>query len=239
MGHGRLLASFSLFALVLSGGVAVTAAVTACLPDPKGDYQDFLDRTAGLVPTGTGPSDASFDSKPPTEQVSALYVGICTTALAAGDPQQALRFYTETAFTPNGDGSGKITLKVTPLRGWDLVKKDFVVPTNVAKSETRGDPFSLADVPVTAAGRFTANFGTVNLAGEANSVSGRDATITNITLDGRFGAGDRFCSTLSGQLTKPYGFTFDPKANTCLFTKITEGAPLPVIAAPEFVCPLE
>ena len=73
---------------------------------------------------------------------------------------------------------------------------------------------------------------------EANSISGRDAIIERTTLDGRFSSGDRFCTSLGGQLTSPYELTFVPAQNTCLFQKVTEGDPLPKIAPAEFVCDL-
>lgn len=227
-----------------TAAVSTIALLAACLPDPKGEYQDYLDRTSNEPkPNGGGQTDASIDTKPPETAVEALYVGICVTSLAARDPNQALRFYTETKFTPDpAGGGGKITMNVTPLRGWDPNSPPSgapVTPAGVSKSETRGATITAADVPVAAGqGRFTANLGTINLAGEANSISGRDAVIEGAVLDGRFGSGDRFCSTLGGQLTKPYGFTFDPAQNTCLFVKAKEGDKIPTIDAAEFVCPL-
>lgn len=228
---------------IASTTIAVTAfaLVAACIPDPKGDYDDYLERTANEPKSsGGGQTDASIDTKPPETAVEALYVGVCVTALAARDPSQALRFYTETKFTPDqASGGGKITMAVTPMLGWDKANNQYTQPKTVSKSETRGATINVNDVPVAAGqGRFTANLGTVNLSGEANSVSGRDAVIEDTVLDGRFGGGDRFCTTLGGQLTIPYGFTFDPAQNTCLFVKVKEGDALPTIASEEFVCPL-
>lgn len=231
----------------LSAGVgllgALTASVltTACFPDPEGDYEDFIARTANLQEDSGPPAevDANIDTKPPTESVDALYVGICVTTLAAKDPEQALRFYTETKFTPDQAGGGMLALTVSPLRGWDLATNGYTSPATVSKSEIRGDNIPVPETPVAAGtGRFTAVLGTVRLTKEANSVSGKDALINNVTLDGRIGAGDRFCTTLAGDLVEPYGFTFDPKANTCLFQKVNEGDPLPKIPSAEFVCPL-
>ena len=222
--------------------VSAFAFVAACLPDPKGEYEDYLERTSGMTGSSSTVADASIDTKPPETAVEALYVGICVTALAARDPSQALRFYTETKFTPDPSGGGKITMAVTPMLGWDKnvpPSGEYTQPKSVSKSETRGATINVADVPVAAGqGRFTANLGTVNLNGEANSVSGRDAVIEGTVLDGRFGGGDRFCTTLGGDLTVPYSFKFDPAQNTCIFVKAKEGDPLPTIASEEFVCPL-
>ena len=220
-------------------GVLATASSTACIPDPKGDYDDFKTRTANLPQDKPVDAvDASFDSKPPETAVEALYIGICVTSLAARDPEQALRFYTETKYVPDGAGAatGKLTLSVTPMVGWDIPGNKYITPASVSKTETRGTPIVIKDVPVDASGRFTANLGEVNLAQETNSVSGRAAVISDAILDGLYGAGDRFCSTLAGLLTVPYTSVFDPKQNTCLFTKATEGSAVPKIPVTEFAC---
>ena len=225
----------------VSSASSPSATNTACIPDPEGDYDDFKARTANLGPPEQAPTgDASFDSKPPETAVEALYVGICVTSLAAGDPEQALRFYTETKYTPDAAdaASGKLAMTVTPMVGWDVAGNRYVSPATVRSPRGAATRSRSSDVAVTGDGRFTASLGTVHLAQEANSVSGRAAVIEGTTLDGRFSAGDRFCSTLGGLLTVPYQFTFDPKQNTCLFTKVKEGDPLPKIDSSEFVCSL-
>ncbi|HVJ93984.1 MAG TPA: hypothetical protein VM580_29545 [Labilithrix sp.] len=227
---------FLVFPLGLVGLVA-SANNVGCIPDPEGDYNDFKARTAHLGNNETS-LDASFDSKPPEAAVEGLYAGICATVLAAKDPEQALRFYTETKYTPDGEGSstGKLTLTVTPMVGWDFGSGQYISPATVSKSETRGASITIPDMPVTAGGRFTAALGTVNLAKEANSVSGRDAVIENTVLDGLFSAGDRFCATLGGQLTVPYGLALNASDNICIFQKVNEGDPLPKIPSAEFAC---
>lgn len=219
------------------------SAFAACIPDPKGEYDDYVSRTKNFDGGATpAPNlDASIDTKPPDTATESLYVGICVTALANKDPSQALRFYTESKFTPDPGGGGKLTLTLTPMVGWDPTvppSGQFTQPKTVSKSETRGSGVTLQDIQVAAgAGRFTANLGTVNLPPEANSLSGRPAIIDNTTLDGRFGDPE-FCSTLGGQLKVPYEYTFNPADNTCLFVKVKEGDPLPTKTADQFVCPL-
>jgi hypothetical protein len=214
--------------------------VAACIPNPSGDYKDFKERTANLVPqpVEAGPSDAApFDSKPPDTAVEALYVGICVTSLAAGDPEQALRFYTKTKYTPDAanPSQGTLSMSVAAMVGWDVALKRPISPKIVAASEVRGNAIEVAPMTVTGTGRLTAQLGTVNHPEEANSISGRTAVIEGAALDGLFGAGDRFCTTLGGQLTIPYSFTFEPSANTCLFQKVKEGDPLPQIPAADYV----
>lgn len=226
-----LVAAFSLGVV----GIVAAASGAACLPDPKSDFQDFKDRTANLQQEA---SDASFDSKPPEAAVEGLYVGICVTVQASRDPEQALRFYTETKYVPDGPGSatGKLAMTVTPMVGWDSAGNRYTQPATVSQSETRGTPIVVPEMPVGANGRFTANLGTMTLVKEANSVSGREAVIEETVLDGLFSAGDRFCSTLGGLLTSPYESVFNPKENTCLFQRVNDGDPLPKIASAEFAC---
>jgi hypothetical protein len=219
------------------------ATNAACLPDPSGDYDDFVKRTANITATtATAPaSDAApFDSRPPDVAVEALYVGICVTVITGGDPNLALRFYTTSKYTPDSSGAsnGKIDVTLTPMLGYDTAAKQPTKPASVSKSETRGDTITIPEATVAPSGRFTANVGTVNLVAAANSISGRDLTIEQVVLEGLFGSGDRFCTSLAGQLTKPYQLTFEPAQNTCIFQKVKEGDPLPTIPASDFVCKL-
>lgn len=239
------------YRVAAAAAVAAASLAIACIPHPKDDYEDFLARTAHLKPD-SGPVDASFDARPPDEAEEGLYAAICVSSLAARDPGQALRFYTRTQFTP-GEPDGKLTLNLIALRGWDDAAQRPVAPDTVSMSEARCCPASTAqectpplptqcdgftsdEATVSADGRFTANFSIIRLPSAANSISGRIAVIENVRLQGRFGAGDRFCAGLAAQLTAPYGFTFDPNETTCLFQKVNEGDPLPEIDSAEFAC---
>lgn len=226
---------FGTLGLVAVGAVSV--GVGACLPDPAGDYKDYLDRTAGeTTPTPTPPVDAGpIDASLPTDAIQALYVGICLTALSGGEPNTALRFYTESTYTPDPSG-GKLALKVTPLLGW--ANGQTVRPASISKSETRGATIDVAETPVATDGKFTGSLGTVILDAAANSVSGSTVVIEDTKLEGRFMGGDRFCAGLTGELINPYRFTFERDQNICLFVKVKEGDPVPSPAASEFVCPL-
>jgi hypothetical protein len=223
------------FSVACVGTVLVAAG--GCFPDPKGEFEDFKARTANLGPGDQPDSvDASIDTKPPETATESLYIGICTTALALKDPAQALRFYTKSKFLPDGTGGGKLSLVVKPMVGWS--NGAYITPASVSQSETRGSELSVSDVPVASgAGRFTAQFGTLNLPAEANSISGRDAVIINTMLDGRFGDPE-FCAMLGGHLTVPYEYDFVPKDNICLFIKVNEGDPVPVRDVTQFVCAL-
>jgi hypothetical protein len=224
------------FVSVACLGAVLVAGSAACFPDPEGEYKDFQERTANLGPTTDTPTDAAvLDTKPPETVTEALYVGICTTALALKDPAQALRFYTKSKYTPDGSGGGKLSLTVKPLVGWQ--NGDYVTPKAVTDSETRGNEIPANDLVVAAGGRFTANLGTMNLPADANSISGREAVINNTVLDGKFGTGE-FCTTLGGHLIIPYEYDFVPKDNVCLFIEVKDGDPVPTREQAQFVCAL-
>ena len=247
-------ASFVRYGVVITTVGGFVGLVAACIPEPEGDFNDFKSRTAGVQGQSSGsgssgtasggidsgpPSEASaIDTKPPEQTVDQLYVGICVTQLAAGDPEQALRFYVESKYTPDSSQAtnGSIAMVLTPMLGWDVPNSIYIQPTSVSKSQTKGGPINVPATPIEKNGHFTLNLGTIQLDAETNSISGRAATIEGTTLNGLYGAGERFCSTLAGQLTKPYASTFDPKQNTCLFVKAKDGDPLPKIPAADFVC---
>lgn len=220
-----------------AGALTVLVAAAACIPDPEGDYNDFIDRTEGLR-GATGEGDASIDSRPPEDAVEQLYVGICVSQLAARDPRQALRFYTISRYVPDGE-AGKLSLDLTPMRGWDTAPGgSYVTPANVTESEKVGVTRNVVDAPVAAGtGRFTAVIPEVTLEPAANSVSGRYSVLERVTLDGRF-TQDAFCARLSAELTQPYRAQLTADQNTCLFRKVAEGDPMPSIPYTEFVCPL-
>lgn len=230
----RSLSHRSLLGSAVASGAAFVLLSAACIPDPEGDFNAYLERTASLNQQPST-ADASIDSKPPTEAVEQLYVGICVSELAVRDPAQALRFYTETKFVPDPAGA-KLTISITPLRGWDTVKKKYVTPETAAAAEKRGDLYS-AESAVDASGRYTARFPQVRLVPEANSVSGRPSLLTNVTLDGRF-TQDVFCANLSAFLAEPYEANLAADKNTCLFTRIKDGDPMPKLVSADFVCPL-
>lgn len=189
---------------------------------------------------GSGSSQTPTDdagTKPPEDapssSASTLYVGICVVALANRDPEQALRFYTNVTRTDSS-----IELDATPLKGWEKTPPEhYMTPATVSASLKRGTAVK-ASSAVTAEGTFSLSFGTLNLVAEANSISGRDATIESLTMAGKAGLpGKSFCARFSGQLTVPYSYEFKASENTCLFFPVIEGQATPSFAPSAFVCP--
>lgn len=214
--------------------------VAACIPDPKGDFGDFVDRTeVDRAKEPTVPEGGSgIDAAPPTVAVEGLYYGACLSALSSGDTVRVLRFYTKTKFTPVAGEGGKLDLELFPLKAWDKANNDVlpVEQSKVAESEIRGKPVTAKAMAVDASGKFVADLGRITMPGEANPITGRDIVIDNLVLRGIFGDGPRFCSSLEGQITSPINQPLLAKDNICIFAKAKDGDPAMQFERNEFVC---
>jgi hypothetical protein len=221
--------------LVASSGCLLVAAC-GLLPDPKGDYDDFVGKTEGArVVKDAG---AAPDVKPPTEPIKALYVGTCITVLSNKSPKTVLRFYTDASFVPNeGAGGGKLSLNMQPMRGWTNQPPpgEATPPKSISKNEAVGAPIVIKETDVAASGVFKAPMGVTNVDGDANGISGRPITL-DPTLEGTFGVGDKFCAGLSGSVTSPVTVGLEPTDNVCLFKKVAEGDPVPEYVLADFDC---
>jgi hypothetical protein len=154
----------------------------------------------------------------------------------AGDAGDADPDATTPAPAPVG---GVLTMKLTPLKGWDSNAGDSFIPPSVSAQYFRTYVVSTAAPALVDGdgGRFTAGFGTLSLEAEANSISGRDLVIEQLTIDGLFvPSAARFCGRLGGKLTVPYEYDFVPQDNICMFVKVALGDPMPDLDQNEFVC---
>ena len=162
----------------------------ACIPHPKEDYDEFLERTgdarAPLPKEDVGP----VDSTAPTEAIEGLYYGSCLSSLSLGDLNKVLRFYTEVRFVP-GTSGGKLDITFSPLKGVDLSSGNPVPvpPDSVSRGQVRGDSFGAKESPVTGQGRFRVVFPKAVIDKDANPISGRPIEIENVAFEGVFSAG--------------------------------------------------
>jgi len=209
--------------------IPITGAAGGGCVDPKGDFDQFNQRTTSF--RETKPVDASVpETAPPTESFEGLYFGACLSALAAGRIDRVLRFYTEAKFTPDAaGGTGKLTLKLTALK----LGENKGPPPTVGKDQVVGTTLQIVDTPTTPAGVYAAAFGTANIPGEANPISGRPIVVEMTSLPGRF-AKEKFCSQLIGHVVQPTDIMLEGDLNTCLYFPVKEGAATPAITAEMF-----
>lgn len=217
--RSRWLTALLAFAIPMTAGACV---------DPKGDFEEYTARTGEFRTT---PKDGGgVDSAPPVESVEGLYFGACLSTLAAGRLDRVLRFYTETKFTPDATGgTGKITLKLTPMKMGD----NLGPPPTVSKDQTVGQTYTVTDAPTNAQGVYAAKLGTVNVPGSANPISQRDIIVENAEVPGRF-AKDKFCSQLIGHVVQPTDIPLEGDKNTCIYLPVKEGDKTPVLKAADF-----
>jgi hypothetical protein len=209
--------------VVLAGGVAMS---TACIPDPHGDFDDYVEKTAPFRKTIEA---GVIDSAPPTTAVEGLYFGACLSKLAAGRIDRVLRFYTETKFTPDAaGGTGKLQLKLTAMK----LGPGNTAPPTVSKDQWTGNTYTI-DTTTNAQGVYTANLGTVNIPANANPISGRDIIVENAAVPGRF-AEQKFCSQLIGHVIEPTDIDLEGPANTCMYFKVKDGDKPPEIKNEDF-----
>lgn len=218
--------AFASFALASALGAA-------CIPHPADDFKDYEDKTVEqrkVVPKDAGPPP---DAAPPVQAIEGVYFGTCFSQLAAGRTDRVLRFYTVTKFTPSPTG-GALTLEITPLK-LPTTPTDAKTGT-FGKAATVGAAFKVTDAPVDSKGVFTAAFGTVEVPGAANPISGRDIRIDTTVFKGRFADPAKFCAQLSGQVVQPVQQQLDAPANICLFLAAKEGDPYPDPPRDDYAC---
>ncbi len=210
-----------------------TALATACIPHPSADFKEYEENTADMRKVAEVDAAPPEDAAPPVDPVKGVYFGTCFSQLSAGRTDRTLRFYTETEFVPSASG-GTLTLKITSLR-LPPTKTDPKTGTFGVAAKS-GNTFTVAAAPVDAKGVFTAPFGTVNVPGDSNPISGRDIVILDTTFKGRFADTKKFCAQLSGKVTQPTEAQLEPNANTCLFFEAKEGIPYIDPPLTDFVC---
>lgn len=200
---------------------------SACIPDPKGDFQDYTDRTTEFRKS---PTDAAVPDATVIEgAVKGLYFGACLSKLAAGRIDRVLRFYTELEYTPDATGAktGKITLKLTALK----LGANNGPPDKVAVDWKVGNTYTVDKSPTSDKGVYAASLGTVSIPGAANPISGRDIIVEQAAVPGKFAdlGGGKFCSQLSGHVVQPTDIPLEGADNTCIFLPVKEGDAPPVL----------
>lgn len=218
---------------LLSSVALSSAVISGCLPSPKTDYEDFLDRTESYRTDDSDAASIANDSEAPKEAIKGLYYTSCLSELAYGDVRRVIRFYTVTEYTPSASG-GTLSLNMSPLLAYDQAAKGPTAPPTFSMTYAKGAAIP-ASGTVDANAVFSISLGTVKLDPDANPITGRPITIETTQLKGLF-ASSSFCSTLSGQVTEPIQQPLSAPKNICLFVPLKDGDPLPEQDKAAFAC---
>jgi hypothetical protein len=197
---------------MLLSSVGLSVLVLACLPDPKADYEKYIEATSSQRTMPVGPSDAAIDAKPPLDPIVGNYFTVCYASLATGRMDRALRFYTEVDFKPSATG-GTVSITLFPLK---VEARTF----SKANTSTK-PPLQFSNIAVSSDTRFNGSLPMVAIEGGANPISGRDIEIVPANLAGVLFSKPEFCSGLSGNITKPIMNAFDA---VCSYYALAEGA---------------
>ena len=220
----------------LGSFVAAAFVPFACIPHPKGDFEDYQERIASF-PSNT-PEASVFDSAPPpTEAQEKLYYGACLSELALGQVTNVFSFYTKTKYVPSAGGVGG-TLEVS-IQALQTANGD--APTTFTSSGITGgiipDPkLAIPPAAVDGEGRFLFELRTTTVPGNANPISGGEVLIELATLRGRFQA-SQFCARLGGEVKAPSAAarTLTEQKNVCRFFILPDNSPIPALNPSDFV----
>jgi hypothetical protein len=205
--------------------LAVGGALLAC-PHPDSVYEDFVNRVPDARAMNN--SDAGcVDPIVPADVNGHFFLGLNDKNFGAF----VFRFVVDVTFTPVAEG-GMLTWVITPLgRDDGLIVRD-----------NGGNPVPAVTVGPIAVGRcadFRLTKATFMIPGAA-TVSGSDATLSNVVLNGSIKDSDLMCGFATGQVTQPTGIPDLESGEGTSFGLVriapgTEGNALPpaVIACPD------
>jgi hypothetical protein len=193
----------------LLGFLGVATLGSACIPDPKGDYDTFVAKNAITAQTATakdaGPEPDVMALDVAADGMKNAFLALCYSSLSGGTMKKTLRFIADTNVKP---GSFQLTLSPLDAAARTMTRSSIVGKPIVLEATTLGDT-----------GKFTQSVATADIVGAANTLSGRDITVEELSLDGRFAAG-KFCSSFDGRIIKPIT---SPFTATCIYVEAPEG----------------
>jgi hypothetical protein len=220
------------------GAIALASSLLgfgfACV-DPKGDYDDYLERTNGIRGVQPETSVTEFETgEVDIDAGKATYFWSCLPGLFSGAPETSILLYSEA----NVSG-GKVDFTNFPLKD---------TATKFLKSETVGASHGAMGVPLSGTNTFSAVIGTATIPGNSQRITDNDLTLEGVVFEGRILTTDRWCAELNGKVTKPTPNELKDPGDFCVIVKLNEGDDLPTFtdssgkkfvgfAASEYHCP--
>lgn len=194
--------------ITLAASILALVGLGGC-PDPQKSFDDFVKR----APTRDGGGGGGGT----LEDISGTFLLAVSTVLA---PDAPIQFITDSKLTPNGDGTAKLDMTLTPL-------------TVMGRTKV-GTPIVVKGAAIDENGAFTIDLMTQTVPGAANPVSGSDIE-AKLVLKGAIRSKDRFCGDIEGELVKPY---VSPLAgSTWSGIRVPEGTIGDKLPKPEGSCP--
>jgi hypothetical protein len=98
-----------------------------------------------------------------------------------------------------------MAMTMKPLTAATFAPPGFEViePPYTVLGETLEEPLTVGPVPVAEDGTFTMDFGTTNVVGDANPITGRDIQAT-LVVSGQIRSADVVCGSVDGDLVAPF-----------------------------------
>jgi hypothetical protein len=188
------------------GTAALGGGAGACV-NPKGDYNDWISRTANAPTSGFPTSDASTETGP-VGGFTQTYLMACTSELVQDDVKKATLFSATITYRPSGPGlAGTLDFSNQSLKVGATSFSDQVGYVATVNNNT-----------VTPDGRCDVHFGANTIPGSADPVNpGTDIIFTDSTLHLVITSQTQVCGDLSGDITSPLVYSFDPAKNICIY----------------------
>ena len=188
------------------------AAMGACA-NPRGEYEDYLDRTTTLRGSDVGVSDVVLEVDPSADFSGSYLVG-CLPVLVGGDPSLQFMFYIDLKADL---AAGTVDFASTAL------KEDATI---FDKAHTTGDPLTKKAIPVTK-GQFTATFADASIPGNAQRIGDSNLILKDYSLAMTVTGKDSLCAELAGKIISPLEVDFAPPGDFCIFRRWKEGDAIP------------
>jgi hypothetical protein len=184
-----------------AAAIAGVTMVIACIPNPKGDYEDFTanPKNVKAAPVGQSSSSSGLVEQPDAAPLDVApggkkssYLAVCYPSVAGGDLSKTLRFIADVEVKGSAAGN-TLQLTLNPINGMSRAFN---------RADIVGDPIILKEAGLTGSGVFTLAVPSADILGPANTFSGRDITVKDLELQGRY-AEKKFCSGFAGDIIKP------------------------------------
>jgi len=185
----------------------------ACV-DPKGDYDDYVERTNGIRGVQADTGVTVFETgEVDIDAGKATYFWSCLPQLFSGQPETSILLYSEVDIS-----GGKLTFTNYPLKE---------TATKFLKSQTVGVPHSATGVTIAADNSFSATIGTATIPGNSQRITDNDLELQNVVFLGKILTTERWCAELNGNVTKPTPNNLMGTGDYCVIVKLNEGDDLP------------